>query len=55
MMRQMNPEFSPSQEVQLEFNPRHALIHRLEATRAEKPELAGLIAEQMLEKVVRAR
>ncbi len=35
--------------VELHFNPRHAVIRRLAAARAEKPEVARLVAEQILD------
>lgn len=49
MMRQMNPDFSIAKEVKLEINPRHSLIHRLEAAREERPDFAKTVAEQMLD------
>ncbi len=49
MMRQMNPGFSAAREVELEINPRHALIRSLEAARGAKPEFAKLVAEQILD------
>ncbi|MBI3885120.1 MAG: molecular chaperone HtpG, partial [Opitutae bacterium] len=36
-------------KVNLEINPRHAVIKRLAATRASAPEKAQLIAEQLLD------
>jgi molecular chaperone HtpG len=49
MMTQMNPEFSAAREVELEINPRHPLIHSLENARETQPELAKLVAEQILD------
>jgi TNF receptor-associated protein 1 len=49
MMKQMNPDFSASGEVELEINPRHPLIRSLESTRESRPEFAKLVAEQILD------
>ncbi len=35
--------------VELQFNPRHAVIRRLAAVREAKPEVAKLMAEQVLD------
>jgi molecular chaperone HtpG len=35
--------------VNLEINPRHAVIKRLSAAHASSPEKAGLVAEQILD------
>ena len=35
--------------VELQFNPRHAVIKRLAAARDAKPEVAKLMAEQVLD------
>jgi len=35
--------------VELHFNPRHAVIRRLDAARRDKPEVAKLVAEQVLD------
>jgi molecular chaperone HtpG len=50
MMRAMNPDGAlPPQKVQLELNPRHALIHALAGARESNPELAKLVAGQLLD------
>lgn len=50
MMRAMNPEGAlPPQKVQLELNPRHALIHALAGARESNPDLAKLVAGQLLD------
>jgi len=47
MMKQMNPEFSDSENVEIELNPNHELIKKLESSRGNQPELAKMIAEQL--------
>ena len=47
MMKQMNPDFSDSQNVEIELNPKHELIKKLETARKDQPELAKMIAEQL--------
>ena len=47
MMKQMNPDFSDSQNVEIELNPKHVLIKKLETARKDQPELAKMIAEQL--------
>ena len=47
MMKQMNPEFSDSENVEIELNPNHELIKKLESSRENQPELAKMIAEQL--------
>lgn len=50
MMKAMNPdEDLPPVKVDLEINPRHELIHGLLAARESNPDLAKLIAAQMLD------
>ncbi len=50
MMKAMNKEGAESPlRVNLEINPRHALIARLATTRASSPEKAALVAEQILD------
>lgn len=49
MMKAMNSEGADSFNVRLEINPRHALIHKLNQARQDKPEIAMLIAEQILD------
>ncbi len=50
MMKAMNPESdAPTVKVHLEINPSHPLIRRLAVTRAESPDNAKLVAEQLLD------
>lgn len=50
MMQAMNPgEPLPPLKVELEINPRHALIHALAGAREKNPELAGIVAAQLLD------
>jgi molecular chaperone HtpG len=50
MMKAMNKEGNDSPlRVNLEINPRHPVIRRLAATRAQAPEKAKLVAEQVLD------
>ncbi len=50
MMQAMNPgEPLPPLKVVFEINPRHALIHALAGARAKNPELAGIVAAQLLD------
>jgi len=49
MMRAMNRDEEAPLKVNLEVNPRHALIRQLAEVKDSKPELAGMIAEQILD------
>lgn len=50
MMQAMNPEEAlPGVKVNLEINPRHSLIHQLSGIRESNPELAKLVASQLLD------
>lgn len=50
MLQAMNPgEPLPAQKVELEINPRHGLVHALAAARETQPELAKLVAAQLLD------
>ena len=49
MMRAMNREEDVPLKVNLEINPRHTLIRRLNEVRESKPELAGVIVEQVFD------
>lgn len=50
MMQAMNPEEGlPPLTVELEINPRHGLIHQLSGARESNPELAKLVAVQILD------
>jgi molecular chaperone HtpG len=50
MMKAMNKDGAETPlRVNLEINPRHALIARLAATRTAAPEKAALVAEQILD------
>jgi TNF receptor-associated protein 1 len=48
MMASMGQETPPSR-VHLELNPRHGLVKRIAAAREKSPELAKLVAEQILD------
>lgn len=47
MMKQMNPDFSGSENVEIELNPYHELIQKLESSREDQPELSKMVAEQI--------
>lgn len=50
MMQAMNPDGDvPEVKVELEINPRHPLIHKLSEAREENPDLAKLVASQLLD------
>ena len=49
MMQQMNPDFSQSQSVEIEINPRHELIKKLQEVRQDRSALAIMIAEQIVD------
>jgi molecular chaperone HtpG len=50
MMKAMKQDGADSPvRVNLEINPRHAVIRKLAATRASSPDRAKLIAEQLLD------
>ncbi|HRE05936.1 MAG TPA: molecular chaperone HtpG [Opitutaceae bacterium] len=50
MMKAMNKDSAETPlKVNLEINPRHAVIKRLQATRESAPEKARLVAEQVLD------
>ncbi|MEE2809014.1 MAG: molecular chaperone HtpG [Verrucomicrobiota bacterium] len=49
MMQQMNPDFSQSQSVEIEINPRHDLIKKLQEVRQDQSDLATMIAEQIVD------
>ena len=49
MMQQMNPDFSQSQSVEIEINPRHDLIKKLHEVRQSRSDLAPMIAEQIVD------
>ncbi len=53
MMKAMNPEESlPAAKVELEINPRHAIIHQLSAAQESNPELAQLVSAQLLDQAL---
>jgi molecular chaperone HtpG len=55
MMQAMNPdEPLPPLKVDLELNPRHALIHQLSEARENNPDLAKLVAVQLLDNALLA-
>jgi len=50
IMRAMNPdEDLPAPKAEIEINPRHSLIRSLARTRESRPELAKLVAAQLLD------
>ncbi|MDE0835917.1 MAG: molecular chaperone HtpG [Akkermansiaceae bacterium] len=49
MMKAMDENFKDEVKVELEINPRHALIRKLSATRESNPEVAKLVASQLLD------
>jgi TNF receptor-associated protein 1 len=49
MMKAMDENFKDEVKVELEINPRHALIKKLAETRETSPEVAKLVAAQMLD------
>lgn len=49
MMKAMDENFKDEVKVELEINPRHALIKKLAETRESAPEVAKLVAAQMLD------
>jgi molecular chaperone HtpG len=51
MMKAMGQE-APAVKPVLEINPRHALVKKLATLRTEKPELAGLVAQQLVDQAM---
>lgn len=50
MMKAMNPdEAAPPIDVEMEINPRHPLIKQLFETKGDNPDLAQLVADQLLD------
>jgi TNF receptor-associated protein 1 len=49
MMKAMDENYRDEVKVELEINPRHALIRSLSAASQGDPELAGLVARQLLD------
>jgi TNF receptor-associated protein 1 len=49
MMKAMDENFKDDVKVELEINPRHPLVKKLSETQDKNPELAGLVASQMLD------
>jgi TNF receptor-associated protein 1 len=49
MMKAMDENFKDDVKVELEINPRHALIRKLAETRESNPEVAKLVASQLLD------
>ena len=53
MMKAMNPdEPTPPVKVELEVNPRHELIHQLNASREDNPDLAKLVTAQLFDQAL---
>ena len=49
MMKAMDENFKDEVKVQLEINPRHSLVRKLSDAREKNPEVAGLVARQLLD------
>jgi molecular chaperone HtpG len=49
MMKAMDENFKDEVKVELEINPRHPLVKKLAETRESNPELAKLVASQLLD------
>lgn len=49
MMKAMDENFKDEVKVQLEINPRHSLVRKLSEAREKNPEVAGLVARQLLD------
>ncbi len=49
MMKAMDENFKDEIKVQLEINPRHSLVRKLSDAREKNPEVAGLVARQLLD------
>jgi molecular chaperone HtpG len=51
MMKAMGQDIPPVKPV-LEINPRHPLVKKLASLRTEKPEIAGLVAQQLVDQAM---
>ncbi len=49
MMKAMDENFKDEVKVELEINPRHPLVRKLSETRESQPEVAKLVAAQLLD------
>lgn len=49
MMKAMDENFKDEVKVELEINPRHPLVKKLSAAKDDNPEVAGLVAGQLLD------
>jgi len=49
MMKAMDENFKDEVKVELEINPRHSLVRKLSDAREKNPEVAGLVARQLLD------
>jgi len=54
MMKAVDENFDDEVKVELEINPRHELVKKLAATREANPELAKLVAGQLLDNALMA-
>jgi len=54
MMKAMDENFKDEIKVQLEINPRHSLVRKLSDAREKNPEVAGLVARQLLDNALMA-
>lgn len=49
MMKAMDENFKDEVKVELEINPRHPLVRKLAESKESNPEVAGLVAHQLLD------
>jgi molecular chaperone HtpG len=49
MMKAMDENFKDEVKVELEINPRHPLVKKLAETQESNPELAKMVASQLLD------
>lgn len=54
MMKAMDENFKDEVKVELEINPRHELVKRLAAAKDDNPELAKMVAGQLLDNALMA-
>ena len=54
MMKAMKEDFDDPLKVDLEINPRHPLVRKLAQARESNPELAALVARQILDNAIMA-
>jgi molecular chaperone HtpG len=49
MMKAVDENFKDEIKVELEINPRHPLVRKLAEAKDSNPEVAGLVARQLLD------